>query len=438
MDHQQNNETCGEHRRQIVIRGISHDCDSSALVPLLSDSTIGDPYRLGAGRWSPARPHRPNHTPLESNHDDYLCISQEDDNQYRNARIHSTVDEDDEEAIIGHEYHDHGERTDDAIVPQNGNTEESRRFLLSIQNFQQAWSSILEVKIKVYTLCILLCVVIPFGFLMISLASKDFQAQPSPFPPANDPTPTPSPPSNPPIPKPPSPQPTPSPRPIPPSDRMDSIKQCTMFLSGLNELELDDVQFRAVSYFATSPGTDIDAPLTCTWDSKFGQVYSLIVHREAAHVKDEDWFTKRPLKRCHWSRVKCDKSGNIVSLIFNHDELNGFIPAELSGLVYLEELDLFSNGQLTGSLPSELGLLTQLTFLQVHHTSISGPVPTELGSLSALEELLMDNTGMTGTMPAQVCALRNQALQRLTAPCRGGEEAPLVCDRKTCCSYCSK
>ena len=436
MDHPRNNEVCGEHRRQIVIRGISHDCDSSALVPLLSDSSIGEPYRLGAGRWSPARPRCPNHTPLESNHD-YLRISQEDGNQYRNARIHSTVDEDDEVAIIGHEYHDHGERTDDAIVPQNGNTEESRRVLLSIQNLQQAWSSILEVKIKVYTLCILSGVIV-FGFLIRALASKDFQVQPTPSPPANDPTPTPSPPSNPPITKPPSHQPSPSPRPIHPSDRMDSIKQCAMQLSGLTVLQLDDVRSQAVSYFATSPGTDIDAPSTCTWDSEFGQVYSLIVYREAAHVTDEDWFTKSPLKRCHWSRVKCDKSGNIVSLIFNHDELNGFIPAELSGLVYLEELDLFSNGQLTGSLPSELGLLTQLTSLQVHHTSISGPVPTELGSLSALEELLMDNTGITGTMPAQVCALWNQALQRLTAPCRGGEEAPLVCDRKTCCSYCSK
>ena len=428
MDHPSRNHEVWGERRPMVPWNMPHDCDSSVMEPLLSDLTsTRDRSRSRGGRLSPAaRLYHSNNDRLESNYD-YLRISQRDDPQYRNAQNRSsTVNADNELEIIEEEHPDQDERTDDAIVPQIGNTDESRLFRLSF-----------EVKIKAYKLCIL-SVVIPVGFLMTFLAYKDFHVESSPSPPAIDPTPTPISPSNPPIPKPPSHQPTPSPRPIPPSDRMDSIKQCAMFLSGLNELELDDVQFRAVSYFATSPGTDIDAPLTCTWDSEFGQVYSLIVFREAARVKEENWFTKSPLERCEWPRIhSCDEWGHIQTLNFGTDSLSGSLPSELSGMLYLKNLKLYSNAQLTGSLPSELGLLPQLTSLQVHQTSISGPVPTELGSLSALEELFMHRTFMTGTMPAQVCALRNQALQRLTAPCRGGEEAPLVCNH-SCCSHCSK
>jgi hypothetical protein len=42
---------------------------------------------------------------------------------------------------------------------------------------------------------------------------------------------------------------------------------------------------------------------------------------------------------------------------------------------------------LTGTLPSELGLLTALTKLYLFDNALSGALPTELGLLTALVEL---------------------------------------------------
>ena len=235
MDHPSRNHEVWGERRPMVPWDMPHDCDSSALEPLLSGlPSTRDRSTSRGGRVSPEARH--NDRLLESKYD-YLCISQEDDNQDRNAQIRSSIVDaaDDELQRIGRETPDHDERTDDAIVPQIGTTEESLLVRLSIQKLRQTWRVLLEVKIKPYKLCIL-SVLVPVGVLLTFLAYKDFQVESSPSPPAIDPTPTPSPPSNPPMTKSPSHQPTPSPRPIPPSDRMDSIKQCAMFLSGLNEL----------------------------------------------------------------------------------------------------------------------------------------------------------------------------------------------------------
>ena len=46
-------------------------------------------------------------------------------------------------------------------------------------------------------------------------------------------------------------------------------------------------------------------------------------------------------------------------------------------------LSLANNG-LTGDIPSELGLLTKLSTLELHGNELTGIVPTELGNLSLL------------------------------------------------------
>ena len=54
-------------------------------------------------------------------------------------------------------------------------------------------------------------------------------------------------------------------------------------------------------------------------------------------------------------------SGKIRGLIFNHDNLSGSIPLELSGSLHLKELDFSPNPKVTESIPYELGLLKQAT-----------------------------------------------------------------------------
>ena len=115
-------------------------------------------------------------------------------------------------------------------------------------------------------------------------------------------TPTASPPSN-------YPTPTSFPPPIPlKSTQSLGSHGCNQTLRNdsvwVDEIQPDDVHFQAASYFASSPGNDIAVSSPCSWDSEFGQVYVLFIFGEAARIADEKWFSKSPLKRCHWRQAR--------------------------------------------------------------------------------------------------------------------------------------
>ena len=69
-----------------------------------------------------------------------------------------------------------------------------------------------------------------------------------------------------------------------------------------------------------------------------------------------------------------------VDLYLFENKLNGTIPTELGLLSNLEWLDLFKS-QLTGTIPSELGLLSNLISLSLDSNQFTGTVPTILASL---------------------------------------------------------
>ena len=63
--------------------------------------------------------------------------------------------------------------------------------------------------------------------------------------------------------------------------------------------------------------------------------------------------------------------------------LDGTIPAELGGLTELSQLSL-TNNKLTGGIPAELGNLSKLTKLSLSNNKLSGAIPAELGRLGLL------------------------------------------------------
>ena len=88
--------------------------------------------------------------------------------------------------------------------------------------------------------------------------------------------------------------------------------------------------------------------------------------------------------------------------------LTGSIPAELGDLSNLQDLDLHSN-RLTGGIPTELGDLSNLNALWLHNNELRGPIPTELGSLSNLVWLVLSGNGLSGEIPAQLGGLTDLA-----------------------------
>jgi hypothetical protein len=58
--------------------------------------------------------------------------------------------------------------------------------------------------------------------------------------------------------------------------------------------------------------------------------------------------------------------------------------------------------QLTGTLPTELGSLTGLAFLQFYSTLLSGPIPLELGKLGGAISLFLEYSLLTGVVPTEL------------------------------------
>ena len=76
-----------------------------------------------------------------------------------------------------------------------------------------------------------------------------------------------------------------------------------------------------------------------------------------------------------------------------------------AALIYDVDLD---NTPLTGTIPSEIGLLTKLYYLSLSNTTLKGTIPTELGKLSnELGKLSLDNNGLTGPIPTELGQLVN-------------------------------
>ena len=97
---------------------------------------------------------------------------------------------------------------------------------------------------------------------------------------------------------------------------------------------------------------------------------------------------------------------NLQSLSLGLNHLTGEIPAELGNLSNLRHLILGGN-QLTGGIPTELGSLANLQRLYLYNNQLTGEIPKELGSLANLQRLVLDSNQLTGAIPVELGNLSN-------------------------------
>lgn len=132
---------------------------------------------------------------------------------------------------------------------------------------------------------------------------------------------------------------------------------------------------------------------------------------------------------CNWLGVTCNK-GTITELDLHENGLSGSVPREISLLTNLSVLNLefnqfsgnippelgdlwrlqhlaLDNNLLDGSIPPELGNLTSLAFLDLHNNRLSGTLPPELGNLTRLAYLDVSDNLMSGIIPSQLGNLSN-------------------------------
>ena len=114
------------------------------------------------------------------------------------------------------------------------------------------------------------------------------------------------------------------------------------------------------------------------------------------------------------------KLSELSSLDLNGNRLSGEIPAELGRLSKLAALHLYDN-RLEGRIPPELEQLTSLEELNLHSNQLDGSIPSELGNLCNLKALFLHSNRLSGEIPAalgQLSDMRTLNLRnnRLSGP----------------------
>lgn len=94
---------------------------------------------------------------------------------------------------------------------------------------------------------------------------------------------------------------------------------------------------------------------------------------------------------------------NLETLFLGGSHLTGPIPDEIGQLTQLEYLLLRSN-QFT-SLPSTLGAMTSLIFIDVADNALVGPLPTGVGGLKKLATVYLNNNAISGFADASYAEL---------------------------------
>ena len=107
-----------------------------------------------------------------------------------------------------------------------------------------------------------------------------------------------------------------------------------------------------------------------------------------------------------WHGVTVNPSGRVAELHLTDNRLRGTLPPELGSLTELRGLALWEN-ELTGSIPPELGSLTELRDLILWENELTGSIPPELAGLTRLEGLALGGNRLSGRIPSWLSELGN-------------------------------
>jgi Leucine-rich repeat (LRR) protein len=92
----------------------------------------------------------------------------------------------------------------------------------------------------------------------------------------------------------------------------------------------------------------------------------------------------------------------LTYLSLENAELTGTIPTTIGELTELEYLSFSSNSALMGAIPSSIGDLVRLTYLSFAKSGLTGSIPSSVGSLKQLQHLDLALNAFTGAIPLSI------------------------------------
>jgi Leucine-rich repeat (LRR) protein len=103
--------------------------------------------------------------------------------------------------------------------------------------------------------------------------------------------------------------------------------------------------------------------------------------------------------------------GRVMHVILDNNNLTGTIPVEIGSITECTNINLTSN-KLTGPIPSQIGNLSKLASLTLSFNNLTGEIPQSVGNCNRLRLLLLNNNMLEGSMPSTIGNL--SLLERLS------------------------
>ena len=122
-----------------------------------------------------------------------------------------------------------------------------------------------------------------------------------------------------------------------------------------------------------------------------------------------------------------------VAMWLDGNDITGTIPTQLGLMTGLASFSV-ANATLTGTIPTQIGNLNQLRRLWLFNNKLSGNIPQSLNNLDLLEVVELHGNKLSGNMPQGVCSSVGKSdyeYKSLTSDCNG----QVTCS-KSCCTQC--
>nr|XP_048327315.1 probable leucine-rich repeat receptor-like protein kinase At1g35710 [Ziziphus jujuba var. spinosa] len=138
-----------------------------------------------------------------------------------------------------------------------------------------------------------------------------------------------------------------------------------------------------------------------------------VVEKEAKAVLQSGWwsdYTNTSTSPCDLPGITCNHAGSVtnISRLENDNSLLGkklerFNWSSFPNLVHLQVIE----AGLVGSIPTEIGRLSKLTYLDLSFNNLTGQLPLSLGNLSQLEVFYLSNNKINGSIPPELGNMKN-------------------------------
>ncbi|KAL6324940.1 hypothetical protein AAG906_019848 [Vitis piasezkii] len=128
---------------------------------------------------------------------------------------------------------------------------------------------------------------------------------------------------------------------------------------------------------------------------------------EAKALRSTGWWNSTSA-HCDWDGVYCNNAGRVtqIDLSYSGKELGELSKLEFSSFPSLVELWLADCG-LNGTIPHQIGTLTQLTYLSLGLNNLTGELPLSLANLPQLEFLYLYSNRLHGSIPPKIGKMKN-------------------------------